>query len=995
MLIETARRLCFAALAIMLFAAPASAADLFMSEYIEGSSFNKAIEVFNPGSATVDLFAESYTLEVYFNGNTAPGTVIALSGTVAAGDVFVYADSRANSSILAVADQTGTSSLFNGDDAVVLKKNGVIVDAIGEIGVDPGSQWGSGVTSTQDNTLRRQVALCSGDLDADDSFDPSTEWDGYAQNDSADLGSHGASCSGGACSDTLFISEIIEGSSFNKAVELVNLTGATVDLGVDSYTLEIYFNGNTSAGSTITLSGTVGDGDVFVYADSRANGSILAAADQTGTSTLFNGDDAVVLTKNGVIVDVVGEIGFDPGSQWGSGLTSTQNNTLRRNSDVCGGDDNGNDVFDPSIEWTGYAQNDSADLGSHTTTCTCGGGGECPADLIVSEVVEGSSNNKAVELYNATGASVDLGAGNYQLQFYFNGNTSAGRTINLSGTVADGDTFVVAHSSAFSGTLAVADQTEGGSWYNGDDAIVLVKDGTDIDVVGEVGFDPGSQWGSGVTSTQNNTIRRNDDVCDGDPSGNDAFDPSIEWTGYAQNDVSDLGSHTSTCTCDGGGGPPVGTNLEIWEVQGSGLASPFLNQTVTLEDNIVTAVGPEGFFIQTPTARDDADVDTSNGLYVYTITAPTVTVGDQVDVTGNVAEFFDFTELNGTLTITVDSSGNPLPPVVTFNALVPSPNPATPSCAIEFECYEGMRVQIAGGSVGGPNQAFGSDPIAEVHITAAARAYRETGVAFPGLGGTIPTWDGNPEVFELDPDKLGLTNQTIAAGSTFDATGVIGYEFGGYELWPTTLSVTTTPTLPLAVPVRAAGEFTIGSLNLFRLYDDIDDPGGDTVVSTAEYQDRLEKFSRYIRLVLDSPDVLGVQEVEKISVLSALASRIQSDDATIVYTAYLVEGNDVGGIDVGYLVRNTVSVTAVTQQGAAEIHTFDGSLLHDRPQLLLEASYTGNGAPLAFAVMNNHTRSLSRIDDPVDGARVRNKRLEQAQSIAQKVQTYQTTNPST
>ena len=84
-----------------------------------------------------------------------------------------------------------------------------------------------------------------------------------------------------------------------------------------------------------------------------------------------------------------------------------------------------------------------------------------------------------------------------------------------------------------------------------------------------------------------------------------------------------------------------------------------------------------------------------------------------------------------------------------------------------------------------PNQRFGTDPIAEVHIVAGSnRTFREPGVEFPGLGSPIPTWDGNPEVFELDPDKLGLANQIIPAGSSFDAIGVIGFEFGGYELWP-------------------------------------------------------------------------------------------------------------------------------------------------------------------------------------------------------------------
>ncbi len=447
----------------------------------------------------------------------------------------------------------------------------------------------------------------------------------------------------------------------------------------------------------------------------------------------------------------------------------------------------------------------------------------------------------------------------------------------------------------------------------------------------------------------------------------------------------------------------TGTPFEIFEIQGAGLSSPVDGQTITTSDNIVTAVGVDGFFIQTPDARDDADPDTSNGIFVFTGFAPSVAVGDLVDVTAVVDEFFDLTELTDGPIVVVDASGRPLPEAIVLDDTRPSPDPESPSCAIELECYESMLVTIAGGSVCSGNQAFGTDPIAEVFISAGERCFRETGVEYPGLMmPPIPTWDGNPEVFELDPDKLGLPNQTVPGGATFDATGVIGFEFGDYEIWPTSFSFSGA-TLPGTVPPRRNDlEFTVGSLNLFRLFDDVDDPGSQDdgqVVSTAEYQRRLEKFSAYIREVLDAPDVVAIQEAEKLGVLQDLAARIAADDPTILYTAELIEGNDVGGIDVGFLIGELVTLNQLTQLGAGEILTFDGSLLHDRPPLLLEAEYSRTLPPLGgvafpFAVMNNHTRSLSNIDDPTDGPRVRQKRLEQAQSIAQKAQDFQTTNPA-
>ena len=121
------------------FAAPS---DLFFSEYIEGSSNNKALEIFNGTGAPVNLATEGYNVQMYFNGSAAAGLTINLTGTVAAGDVYVVAQSAASAAILAQADQTNGAGWFNGDDAVVLRKGTTILDVIGQIGVDPGTEWG-------------------------------------------------------------------------------------------------------------------------------------------------------------------------------------------------------------------------------------------------------------------------------------------------------------------------------------------------------------------------------------------------------------------------------------------------------------------------------------------------------------------------------------------------------------------------------------------------------------------------------------------------------------------------------------------------------------------------------------------------------------------------------------------------------------------------------------------------------------------------------------
>jgi predicted extracellular nuclease len=148
------------------------------------------------------------------------------------------------------------------------------------------------------------------------------------------------------------------------------------------YRLEVYFNGATTAGFGIALTGTVADGDVFVFASASASAAILAQADLTSGAGLFNGDDAVVLRSGGAggaVVDSIGQVGVDPGTEWGSGLISTADNSLRRLGSVTSADTDPADAFVyPATQWAGRA--DTFDgLGSHAWTVLVGGpAASCP-----------------------------------------------------------------------------------------------------------------------------------------------------------------------------------------------------------------------------------------------------------------------------------------------------------------------------------------------------------------------------------------------------------------------------------------------------------------------------------------------------------------------------------------------------------------------------------------------------------------------------------------
>ncbi|MDD4100504.1 MAG: endonuclease [Candidatus Cloacimonetes bacterium] len=179
-------------------------------------------------------------------------------------------------------------------------------------------------------------------------------------------------------------------------------------------------------------------------------------------------------------------------------------------------------------------------------TRTPGGSAE---DLIISEYIEGSSFNKAVEIYNGTGATVNLNA--YQLRLFSNGATNP-TTLELSGALEHGQVYVITHSSASSGILAQADATNNTVInFNGNDAVALYKESTGsyVDIFGVIGSDPGTAWLSDALSTKDQTLVRGPEVTGGvtqNPSGGGAeafITLGTEWWGYPTDTSSYLGYH--------------------------------------------------------------------------------------------------------------------------------------------------------------------------------------------------------------------------------------------------------------------------------------------------------------------------------------------------------------------------------------------------------------------------------------------------------------------
>ena len=152
-------------------------------------------------------------------------------------------------------------------------------------------------------------------------------------------------------------------------------------------------------------------------------------------------------------------------------------------------------------------------------------------DLIISEYVEGSSNNKAIEIFNGTGATVDLSA--YTLKKQTNGAGTFADKYTLEGSLENVKTFVLAHGSSNAAIKKVANATTTSNImnFNGNDAVALYKNDAQIDLVGIP--NDANDWGKDVT------LRRNSNILS--PSTTYS---AADWVQFAKDNIDDLGKHT-------------------------------------------------------------------------------------------------------------------------------------------------------------------------------------------------------------------------------------------------------------------------------------------------------------------------------------------------------------------------------------------------------------------------------------------------------------------
>ncbi|HBO4243637.1 TPA: SpnA family nuclease [Pseudomonas aeruginosa] len=510
------------------------------------------------------------------------------------------------------------------------------------------------------------------------------------------------------------------------------------------------------------------------------------------------------------------------------------------------------------------------------------------AELIISEYVEGSGNNKALEFYNSGSQVLDLSA--YRVEFYFNGASAAGRSIDLSGSLAPSKTFVLANGVADPALLALASQRVEGSWFNGNDAVLLRRrSGEILDSLGQVGFNPGTTWGSGDVQTLDRSLVRKADIRDGDSDPIDAFDPAAQWLGYPRDTFANLGQHGAG---EPGGGEEAGLR-PIHEVQGAGAESPLVNQRVAIEGVVVgdfqNASELKGFYVQQEDATVDGDPATSEGIFVYDGgNGSDVKLGDRVRVTGQVREFNGLTELVGPLQVSVLASGVALPTPAGISLPLAS--------ADALERYEGMRVQLRQTLT--VNEVYNLGRYGEVLLSSGGRQMTPTNVVAPGEQAKamqarndldrILLDDGrsgqNPDPIRYPAPELSAYNSLRVGDRTSAIDGVLDYSAGSYRIQPL-----QTPTFEAANPRPAQpaveGRLRVASFNVLNYFNG-DGKGGGFPTSrganTAEEFQR-QKAKIVAAILASKADIVGLMEIENdgYGEFSAIADLVNGLNASL------------------------------------------------------------------------------------------------------------------
>jgi predicted extracellular nuclease len=602
-----------------------------------------------------------------------------------------------------------------------------------------------------------------------------------------------------AASSDLFISEYIEGSASNKAIEIYNGTDAEVSL-TGAYTLELYTNGSPTVSQTMALSGTVADGDVYVIAHPLATSIILLQADATNGSVInFNGNDAVVLKHNGLVIDMFGTVGNDPGSDgWGTDPVTSTNHTLSRKPAVADGDVDG--FLDPAGEWDVHPQDTFSFLGSHTVSDE-----ELPTD----PTGFGAADPNNVMVGNDTVLTVAVTPGENP--------TSTGVSVTADLGPIGGDAV-----QAFSD-----DGTTGGDETAGD--LVFTHTAT------VQGVEPGDKV---ITATIEDDFRR-------------TATTEIELSVFAApNQIAEIqgASHRSPMEGD----EALGVQGIVTAVSSTG----FWMTDPTPDANPATS---DGIFVFRGSAEVGDAVVVSGTVQEFRPGGSGTTNLTTTEISSPTVDVLSQDNDLPTTVIGVDV----VPPTeiieddatTSVEAASAVFDPSTDG--IDFwESLEGMRIEVRDAVAVGPTNGFGETAaISQLQDTAGVRTPRggilvrnlDTGPESPG---DYRSGDFNPERVILDDALMGYAKVNTGDEFATDPVGVLDYNFGNFKLLVTANAGRVDNHLAPEVAAAAGPQqLKVATFNVENL-------------SPVDPQSKVNRLASQIVDNLRSPDLIAIEEIQ-------------------------------------------------------------------------------------------------------------------------------------
>ncbi|MBN1465245.1 ExeM/NucH family extracellular endonuclease [candidate division KSB1 bacterium] len=830
--------------------------DLFISEYVEGSGFNKALELYNGTGSPIDL--SGYTLERYTNGAAEVSSSLSLAGILEHEDVWVVAHSSADLLLIEVADITNGSVLgYNGDDAIALRRGETLIDIIGIIGQDPGTEWGSDLLSTADNTLRRSPTVCSGNA----VFSLETEWSGYAVDTFDGIGVHSADCGQSTTPiyDIQYTADPGGDSPFKDQANIVT-DGIVTGRFSGGYFIAEPAGGpwrglwisdsahDPALADRIRLTGTVREVDGRTELHDVIQFQLLSSANALPAPEIVTSGGVAAEQWESVLVclanvtvtgtdledgewtvnDGSGEVRV--GSKGAFSYVPAVNDQLVQLIGLVDWDEN-RAVVQPRSDADIHRRVNVALVINEILADPDAADGDANGDGVVD-----TADDEFVEIVNTSDGDLDLSgwtvADAASVRHIFADGTllrQGGALVLFGGGSPSGD---------FGGALVLVASSGSLSLNNTGDTVTL-NDGAS-DVLTET---------YGATAGDNQSITRSPDVI-GDTFIKHSLAPDADGALYSP------GLFTA--------GYSLSATL-IHEIQGSGALSPYEGRSGVMIEGIVTgdfqAEGAlSGFFMQEETAQFDAHESTSEGIFVRDDGfGVDVKVGDVVRVTGTVHDYYDRTEMMLVTRLIVRHVALPEAHVVIL-----------PMASDELEAFEGMLIQIEQElTVTGTN---GLLQYGELELAVNGRLFTPTNSVAPGTDAVNLQLENGRRRIQIDdgsrvenpaPIPYFIEN-TLRLGSTLPSlTGVLDYSFGQYEIHPTE-NISFTDANPRVEPASVNSSVKAAAFNVCNFFNGDGQGGGfPTSRGAATWQDYIRQREKLINAMaaIDAA-VLGVVELE-------------------------------------------------------------------------------------------------------------------------------------